>query len=91
MYVFEREATLPMIFINNLKLPYKFIDANQKILKQKEKKSPFICFRFIVRSIIQINSSVLMEANPMLENECHLVSQKCFYKMKRQKWRMLSC
>lgn len=42
MYIFWERCYIANDFINNLKLIYKFIDANQKILKDREEKSPLL-------------------------------------------------
>lgn len=44
------------------------MDANQKILKERE-ESTFACLGLIVRSIIQIKKSVLIKLDPMLIGE----------------------
>lgn len=41
VYFWER-CCIAIDFISNLKLIYKFIDANQKILKEKEEKSQLL-------------------------------------------------
>lgn len=65
VYFWER-CYIANDFISNLKLIYKFIDANQKILKEREeKKSTFICLGPIVKSIIQIKKSMLLKLDPM--------------------------
>lgn len=45
------------------------MDANQKILKEKKKQSPFICLDLTVSSSIQIKKSVLVNLIPCLIGE----------------------